>query len=309
MARRSRPDCRTAQISTRGRSSGPDPLPAMTAVQASANPITAMLAACRPLLMGIVNVTPDSFHDGGRHATAGAAIGHAHRLIEEGADVIDIGGESTRPGASPVPVEEELARVLPVLEAVRGVGVAVSIDTRHTAVMRAALAAGCAMINDVNALRADGALEAVAGSDASVCLMHMQGEPRTMQAAPRYTDVVAEVSAFMQARIDACADAGIDRRRIVIDPGFGFGKRFEDNLALLQALPQLARMAPVLVGLSRKSMIGAMTGRGATEDRLAGSVTASLWAAQHGAAILRVHDVAATRDALAVWRRLEGEGQ
>jgi len=275
----------------------------------SANSISAALAAHRPLVMGIVNVTPDSFHDGGRYATAGAAIAHAHQLIEEGADILDIGGESTRPGASPVSAEEEISRVLPVLEAVHGVGVPVSVDTRQPAVMRAALAAGASMINDVNALRADGALEAVAGSDASVCLMHMLGEPRTMQAAPRYADVVAEVSAFLRARMDACTDAGIDRRRIVIDPGFGFGKRLEDNLALLQALPRLAKMAPVLFGLSRKSMIGAMTGRRATEERLTGSVTAALWAAQHGAAILRVHDVAATRDALAVWQRLEGEGQ
>jgi dihydropteroate synthase len=184
------------------------------------------------------------------------------------------------------------------------------VDTRQPAVMRAVLAAGAAMINDVQALCGPGALEILAATDASVRLMPMQGEPRTMQAAPRYADVVAEVSAFLQARIDACAAAGIERGRLVIDPGFGFGKRFEDNLALLQALPRLARIGPpVLVGLSRKSMIGAMTGRAATDDRLAGSVTAALWAARHGAAILRVHDVAATRDALAVWRQLEGERQ
>lgn len=279
----------------------------MSPAAESANPIAAALEARRPLLMGIVNVTPDSFHDGGRYADAGAAIAHAHRLIEEGADILDLGGESTRPGATPVSADEELARVLPVLEAVRGVGVPVSVDTRQPPVMRAALAAGAAMINDVQALRAPGALEALAASGASVCLMHMQGEPRTMQAALRYADVVAEVNAFLQGRIEACEAAGIDRRRIVIDPGFGFGKRFEDNLALLHALPRLALMAPVLVGLSRKSMIGAMTGRVATEDRLAGSVTAALWAARRGAAILRVHDVAQTRDALAVWRQLEGE--
>jgi dihydropteroate synthase len=271
------------------------------------NPIASALAGRRPLLMGIVNVTPDSFHDGGRHATAAAAIAHAHRLIEEGADIVDIGGESTRPGAAPVPADEELARVLPVLEAVHGVGVPVSVDTRKPEVMQAVLAAGAAMVNDVNALRAPGALAAVAATDASVCLMHMKGEPRTMQIAPRYADVVAEVTAFLQQRIAACLAAGIDRSRIVIDPGFGFGKRLEDNLALARALKGFAALAPVLVGLSRKSMIGALTGRAATEDRLAGSVAAALWAARQGAAILRVHDVAATRDALAVWRQLEGE--
>jgi dihydropteroate synthase len=275
----------------------------------SANPITAALALRRPLLMGIVNVTPDSFHDGGRYATADAAIAQAHRLIEDGADLIDVGGESTRPGALPVAVDEELARVLPVLEAVRGVGVPVSVDTRHPEVMRAVLAAGCAMINDVNALRAPGAVEAVAGTDASVCLMHMQGEPRTMQAAPHYADVVAEVTAFLQSRIETCIAAGIERSRIVVDPGFGFGKRLQDNVALARALPRLAQLAPVLVGLSRKSMIGALTGRAATEERLAGSLAAALWAARQGAAILRVHDVTATRDALAVWWQLEGDGQ
>jgi len=165
------------------------------------------------------------------------------------------------------------------------------------------------MINDVSALRAPGALEAVAGTDASVCLMHMQGEPRTMQQAPRYADVVGEVTAFLQARIEACIAAGIDRGRILVDPGFGFGKRLEDDLALARALPGLAALAPVLVGLSRKSMIGAMTVRAASADRLAGSITAALWSAVHGAAVLRVHDVAATRDALAVWRQLEGAGQ
>ncbi len=273
----------------------------------SASPIGAALAARRPLLMGIVNVTPDSFHDGGRYASAAAAIAHAHRLIEDGADIVDVGGESTRPGATPVSVDDELARVMPVLEAVRGVGVPVSIDTRQPAVMRAAVASGAAMINDVQAMCAEGALAILAESAASVCLMHMRGEPRTMQTAPRYADVVAEVIAFLQARIDACVAAGIERSRIVIDPGFGFGKRFEDNIALLQALPQLAQLAPVLVGVSRKSMIGVMTGRAGTEERLAGSVTAALWAARQGAAILRVHDVAATRDALVVWRQLEGE--
>jgi dihydropteroate synthase len=257
--------------------------------------------------MGIVNVTPDSFHDGGRYATAADAVAQAQRLIEEGADILDLGGESTRPGASPVPVDEELARVLPVLESVRAAGVALSVDTRHPEVMRGALAAGAAMVNDVNALRAPGAIEAIVGTDASVCLMHMQGDPRTMQRAPCYTDVVAEVTAFLRERIDVCVAAGIRRDRIVVDPGFGFGKRFEDNVALARALPSLGGLAPVLVGMSRKTMIGVMTGRDSTADRLAGSIAAALWAAQQGAAILRVHDVAATRDALAVWRRLEGE--
>jgi len=274
------------------------------------NPVAAALAQRRlPLVMGIVNITPDSFHDGGRFAAGGDAIAHARRLIEAGADILDLGGESTRPGAQPVPVDEELARVLPVLEAIRDGGVPVSVDTRQPGVMRAALAAGAAMINDVNALRSPGAIEAVVETDASVCLMHMLGEPRTMQQAPRYADVVGEVTAFLAARIEACVKAGIDRGRILVDPGFGFGKRFEDNVALARALPALAGLAPVLVGLSRKSMIGVMTGRASTADRLAGSVAAALWAARHGAAIVRVHDVAATRDALAVWRQLEGESQ
>jgi dihydropteroate synthase len=276
---------------------------------ACSNPVILAIARRRPLVMGIVNITPDSFHDGGRHASAADAVAHSRRLIDDGADILDLGGESTRPGAAPVPVEVELARVLPVLQAVRDSGVPVSVDTRQPEVMRAALAAGAAMVNDINALRAPGAVEAVAETDASVCLMHMQGEPRTMQQAPAYVDVVAEVTAFLSRRIDACLAAGIDRRRIVIDPGFGFGKRFEDNVALARALPHLAALAPVLVGMSRKSMIGLMTGRGSTEDRLAGSVAAALWAAKYGAAIVRVHDVAATRDALAVWRQLDGEGR
>jgi dihydropteroate synthase len=275
---------------------------------AGANPIVAVLARRRPLLMGIVNVTPDSFHDGSRYRSPAAAIAHAHRLIDEGADIVDLGGESTRPGATPLAAADELARVMPVLEALRGAGVPVSVDTRQPEVMRAALASGAAMINDIQALRGEGALAVLAETDASVCLMHMQGEPRTMQAAPHYADVVAEVTAFLQGRIEACVAAGIDRGRIIIDPGFGFGKRFEDNLALLRALPRLARLGqPLLVGVSRKSMIGAMTGRSEPGDRLAGSVAAALWAARQGAAILRVHDVAATRDALAVWRQLEGE--
>jgi len=279
----------------------------MTSTPPRPHRLSALLAQRRPLLMGIVNVTPDSFHDGGRHATWEAAVAHAQRLLEEGADLLDIGGESTRPGAAPVGADEELARVLPVIEALRGCGVPLSVDTRQPPVMRTALAVGAAMINDINALRAPGAIAALVGTDASVCLMHMQGEPRTMQQAPRYGDVAAEVAAFLRERIDACIAAGIARERIVVDPGFGFGKRFEDNLALARALPQLAAVAPLLVGFSRKSMIGAITGRKATGDRLAGSIGAALWAARAGASILRVHDVAATRDALAVWRHFEGE--
>jgi len=279
----------------------------MTSTPFGPNGLAALLTQRRPLLMGIVNVTPDSFHDGGRHATRAAAVAHARRLVEEGADLLDLGGESTRPGAAPVSADEELARVLPVLEALQGCGVPLSVDTRQPSVMQAVLAAGAMMINDINALRAPGAIAALVGTDASVCLMHMQGEPRTMQQAPHYGDVVAEVAAFLRERIDACVAAGIARERIVVDPGFGFGKRLEDNLALARALPRLATIAPLLVGFSRKSMIGAITGREATGDRLAGSIGAALWAARAGASILRVHDVAATRDALAVWRQFEGE--
>jgi len=279
----------------------------MTSTPFGPHGLAALLTQRRPLVMGIVNVTPDSFHDGGRHATRAAAVAHARRLVEEGADLLDLGGESTRPGAAPVSADEELARVLPVLEALQGCGVPLSVDTRQPSVMQAVLAAGAMMINDINALRAPGAIAALVGTDASVCLMHMQGEPRTMQQAPHYGDVVAEVAAFLCERIDACVAAGIARERIVVDPGFGFGKRLEDNLALARALPRLATIAPLLVGFSRKSMIGAITGREATGDRLAGSIGAALWAARAGASILRVHDVAATRDALAVWRQFEGE--
>jgi len=279
----------------------------MTSTPFGPHGLAALLTQRRPLVMGIVNVTPDSFHDGGRHATRAAAVAHARRLVEEGADLLDLGGESTRPGAAPVSADEELARVLPVLEALQGCGVPLSVDTRQPSVMQAVLAAGAMMINDINALRAPGAIAALVGTDASVCLMHMQGEPRTMQQAPHYGDVVAEVAAFLRERIDACVAAGIARERIVVDPGFGFGKRLEDNLALARALPRLATIAPLLVGFSRKSMIGAITGREATGDRLAGSIGAALWAARAGASILRVHDVAATRDALAVWRQFEGE--
>lgn len=250
--------------------------------------------------MGIVNVTPDSFSDGGRSSLQ--ALDHARRLIDEGADILDIGGESTRPGAQAVSEQEELERILPVLEGLQGCGVPISVDTMKPAVMRAVLAAGAAMINDVRALQTPGALDAVRDSDCAICLMHMQGEPRRMQDAPQYRDVVAEVYDFLVVRIAACEVAGIARARLCIDPGFGFGKTLEHNLALLRGLPRLAELAPVLVGVSRKRMIGEMTGR-AVEDRLAGSVAAALRAVENGAAIVRVHDVAATVDALKIWGR------
>jgi len=259
----------------------------------------------RPLVMGVVNVTPDSFSDGGRYHDPAAAIAHARQLIEEGADLLDIGGESSRPGAAPVAVADELARVLPVLDAVRDAPVPVSIDTVKPEVMRAALDRGATMVNDINALRAPGAAEAVAAAGAAVCLMHMRGAPRTMQEAPRYDDVVAEVKAYLAERAAAAEAAGIARDRIVLDPGFGFGKTVAHNLALLRELASFAALGyPLLAGLSRKSTLGAITGRPAAE-RLPASVAAALLAAQRGAAILRVHDVAATRDALAVLAAVE----
>jgi dihydropteroate synthase len=253
----------------------------------------------RPQVMGIVNVTPDSFSDGGRYVDAERAIAHARQLVAEGADLLDIGGESTRPGARPVSAEEEIERVLPVLAGARELGVPVSVDTMKPAVMRAALAAGAAMINDVNGFRAEGAWAAVADSDCALCVMHMQGEPRTMQAEPHYADVVAEVTAFLVERIHAAEAHGIARARLCIDPGFGFGKTLAHNVALFRALPRLAALAPVLVGVSRKAMLGALTGR-PVEQRQAASVAAALLAAQAGAAILRVHDVGATVDALKI---------
>ena len=254
----------------------------------------------RPLIMGVVNVTPDSFSDGGRHDDARRAVAHARSLIAEGADILDIGGESTRPGASAVTLEEERRRVLPVLEALVGDGVPLSVDTRTPALMREVLAGGAAMINDVEALRRPEALEIVAASDAAVCLMHMQGEPQTMQLAPRYDDVVGEVLSFLVQRAEAASAAGVAAERIVIDPGFGFGKTLEHNLDLLRALPRFAAAGyAVLAGLSRKGMLGQITGRPVNE-RLPASVAAALLAAERGAAIVRVHDVAATRDALAI---------
>lgn len=251
--------------------------------------------------MGIVNVTPDSFSDGGRHLLRDAAVAHALQLIAEGADILDIGGESTRPGAQPVSIQQELDRVMPVLEGLRGVPVPLSIDTCKPEVMRAALAAGAGMVNDINALQQSDALAAVSTSDAAVCLMHKQGQPQTMQNEPHYADVLQEVMDFLQARITAVEVAGIARNRIVIDPGFGFGKTLEHNLVLLRNLDKfLAFGVPVLAGLSRKSMLGKVTGSD-VDDRLAASVAAALLAVQRGASIVRVHDVRATCDALKVW--------
>jgi dihydropteroate synthase len=263
------------------------------------------LALDRPLIMGVVNVTPDSFSDGGHYLRPDAAVAHARRLVDEGADLLDIGGESTRPGAAAVSLEEERRRVLPVLEALLSANIPLSVDTQKPELMREAAAAGAAMINDVNGFEAADALQAVSGGDCAVCIMHKQGQPETMQQAPQYRDVVAEVDAYLRKRIAAAEAAGIARSRLVIDPGFGFGKTLAHNLSLLRELDRLAAAGvPVLAGLSRKSMIGALTGRD-VGDRVSGSVAAALIATQRGAAILRVHDVAATRDALAVWKAVE----
>jgi dihydropteroate synthase len=261
----------------------------------------------RPRVVGILNVTPDSFSDGGSHISVDDAVAHGLRLVEEGADMLDIGGESTRPGADGVSVEEEIRRVVPVIEqlAARTI-VPLAIDTSKPEVMRAAVAAGVGMINDVYALRRDGAMDAVAQLGVPVCLMHMQGEPRSMQAEPHYDDVVGEVHRFLTDRLFACELAGIDRRKVMVDPGFGFGKTLEHNLALLRALERFSNLGSgVYVGLSRKSMIGAMTGRQLPAERAAGSTAAALIAAQRGARMVRVHDVAATVDVLAVWHAVQ----
>jgi dihydropteroate synthase len=256
-------------------------------------------------IAGIVNVTPDSFSDGGKFLDPQRAIAHGLQLVAEGADLLDVGGESTRPGAAEITAEEEIARVVPVIEALaKQTAVPIAIDTSKPEVMRAAVAAGAGFINDVYALRRDGALEAAASLGVPVCLMHMQGEPRTMQEAPQYFEVVEEVKRFLADRIFACELGGIERKRIVVDPGFGFGKTLEHNLALLRGLKQISGLGvPVLAGLSRKGMIGTLTGRD-LGDRVAGSVAAALIAVQNGASIVRVHDVAATRDTLAVWQGL-----
>lgn len=255
-----------------------------------------------PLVMGVVNVTPDSFSDGGLYASAQQAVAHARRLVEEGADILDIGGESTRPGSAPVALDEERQRVLPVLEALAGCGVPLSVDTRKPEFMLEAIAAGAAMINDVTALTAPAALTAVAKSPVAVCLMHMQGDPGTMQESPTYRDVVREVRDYLAQRVAAAERAGVARDRIVVDPGFGFGKTVEHNLALLRSLAEFRSLGvALLAGLSRKAMLGKLTGR-EPQERVHASIAAALLAVQNGAQIVRVHDVAATRDALAVWQ-------
>lgn len=260
----------------------------------------------RPRLLGIVNVTPDSFSDGGEHATPEAAVAHGLRLAEEGADALDIGGESTRPGAQDVPADEEIKRVIPVIERLaKETSLPISIDTSKPEVMRAAIAAGAGLINDVYALRREGALEAASELGVPVVLMHMQGEPRSMQDAPQYDDVVGEVHRFLAERIFAAEMAGIAKKNLVIDPGFGFGKNRECNLLLLAQLERFTELGvPVLAGLSRKRTIGELTGRDDPHDRIHGSVAAALIAAQRGAKLLRVHDVAATVDALKVWNAI-----
>jgi dihydropteroate synthase len=258
----------------------------------------------RPRVCGILNLTDDSFSGDGLAGDVDAAVDRGVAMVEQGADMLDVGAESTRPGARPVPDADELARVLPVIEGLAGrVDVPVSIDTSKPGVMRAAVAAGAGLINDVHALRREGALEAAAGLNVPVCLMHMQGEPRTMQQAPHYDDVVGEVHRVLAERVFACEMAGIDKRRVLVDPGFGFGKTLEHNLALLRGLERFRDLAAgVFVGLSRKAMIGTLTGREGGDARAAGSAAAALVAVQRGAAIVRVHDVAATVDALAVWQ-------
>ncbi|MFC3625518.1 dihydropteroate synthase [Vogesella amnigena] len=262
----------------------------------------------RPLVMGILNVTPDSFSDGGRFDRLDAALAHAEQLLADGADILDIGGESTRPGAPFVSPEEEEQRVLPVLRKLAGLGVPLSLDTRRTSVMRAALAAGAVdLINDVSALEDDGALPLVAAAQVGICLMHKQGNPDNMQHKPAYQDVVEEVGDYLARRVALCREHGVAAERLLADPGFGFGKTLEHNLALLRELPRLEAMAgvPLLVGMSRKSMLGAITGEQQPDQRLGASVAAALLAAQRGAKIIRVHDVKATSQALQVWQALE----
>jgi len=268
-----------------------------------------VLDLASPAVMGVLNVTPDSFSDGGRYLGCDAAVERGLRMVEEGAAIIDVGGESTRPGAAPVSAAEEIDRVAPVIEQLAArISVAVSVDTSKPEVMAAAVAAGAQIINDVRALRAPGALEAAAASGAAVCVMHMQGEPATMQADPRYEDVVSEVAAFLAERVAACAAAGIERGRLCIDPGIGFGKRLQHNLALIEGLPVLAGLGlPVLVGVSRKSLIGMITGR-AAESRLAGSIALAALCVERGASIIRAHDVAETVDAVRVAAALARRG-
>jgi len=261
-----------------------------------------MLKLDRPRVMGIVNVTPDSFSDGGHHDTVEAAVAHGLRLAAEGADLLDVGGESTRPGADEVSIQDELARVLPVIERlVRETSLPISVDTSKPEVMRAAVAAGAGMINDVYALRRDGALDAAASLGVPVVLAHMLGEPRGMQDAPHYDDVVADVHRFLAERLFACEMSGIAKKNLVVDPGFGFGKTLQHNLLLLRQLGRFSDLGvPVLAGLSRKRSLGDLTGR-AVDERVHASVAAAVLSAEYGARLIRVHDVAATVDAMKVW--------
>lgn len=255
--------------------------------------------------MGIVNLTPDSFSNDGLADDVERAVAHARQQFEAGADILDVGAESSRPGAVPTPEQEELRRLLPVLERISGWGVPISVDTYKPAVMRAALAAGASMINDINGLRDPAAIDAVRDSDCAICLMHMQGDPGSMQSAPSYQNVVDEVRDFLAVQVGECKRNGIDRARLVLDPGFGFGKTLEHNLALFRALTAMGVDGlPLLVGISRKSMLGQITGRPVGE-RLPASLAAGLLAVQKGAKILRVHDVAATRDVLSVLAAVE----
>ena len=258
-----------------------------------------------PLIMGILNVTPDSFSDGGRYTHIAYAVEHAHQLIAEGAAIIDIGGESTRPGAQWVPLQHEMDRVLPLLSALQGCGAVLSVDTRKPEIMLAAIAAGAHMINDIDALQAQGALQAVASGETAVCLMHKQGEPQAMQNNPSYGDVVAEVTDFLAERMAVAMDAGIARERIVVDPGFGFGKSLAHNLKLLHHLDRITELGvPVLAGISRKTMLGKVTGRAVGQREYAG-LAAQVLAVMRGARILRVHDVAACQDALKIIQAVE----
>lgn len=265
--------------------------------------------SARPLVMGILNVTPDSFSDGGRFQALELAVSHAEQMIADGVDIIDIGGESSRPGVEPLSLDEELRRVMPVIYALRDCGKPLSIDTYKPEVMREAVAADVDMINDIYGFRMPGALEAIADSTCGLCIMHMQGDPQNMQRDPHYQDVVDDVAAFLRERVDAAQQAGVEKNRIYLDPGFGFGKSLEHNLELLRHLGQMQEELglPILAGMSRKSMIGGMTGK-AIEGRLAGSLAAALAATVQGAQILRVHDVAETVDALKVWQAISIRG-
>lgn len=262
-----------------------------------------------PVVMGVLNLTPDSFSDGGRFVDIGAAIARAEQMLEQGATIIDVGGESTRPGAAPVALGEEIDRVMPVLRALVRRGALVSIDTSKPEVIRAALEAGVHLVNDVYALRRPGALEAAAAGRAAVCVMHMQGDPRSMQQDPRYDDVFAKVTDFLRLRVAACEAVGITRDRLLVDPGFGFGKTVAHNLELLRRLREIAPPGiALLAGLSRKSMLGALTGR-AVEGRLAGSLALAFAALEGGARIIRCHDVAETLDVVKVWTAWRGDGE